>query len=112
MLKGVAGGAINKTTRKAKAPSASWAAQDLGIISNLISAHLYHSEGGGASDPNSTTARAEAAVPEAGRTAASECGGGDDNAAATSGDARVALVVDELAMTIADQALGGTSLGD
>jgi hypothetical protein len=119
ILKGVAGGAIGKSTRKAKAPSASWVAQDLGVIGSLISAHLQCSEGGGAPDPFLVTAGARAAVAEAAQpvassatTAAGTGGGGATAAAAvTSSDARVAVVVDELAMTIADQALGSSSLG-
>lgn len=120
MLKGVAGGAIGKSTRKARAPSTSWVAQDLGVIGSLISAHLQRSEGVGAPDPaTAATAAARASAAGAAQPAPSSAGastgtGGGEataTASAVSSDARVAVVVDELAMTIADQALGSSSLG-
>ena len=105
MPKGVAGGGIGKTTRKAKAPSASWVAQDLGVISSLISAHLRRSEGAGTPDL--------LPAADAGHPTTTSGGGGDALGAglgATYSDARVAVVVEELQMAIADQALGSTSL--
>lgn len=110
MPKGVASGGIGKTTRKAKGPSASWVAQDLGVISSLISAHLHRSEGEDTPDLLSAAAAAHARQP----TATSGGGGGGGaagaGAVANPSDARVAVVVEELQMAIADQALGSTSL--
>ena len=135
--KGVAGGAIGKATRRSRAPSTTWASQDLGIISSLIAQHLERSEGNGGGEGGAgaaaagAAAQAVAAVATSGAAQAAAVAAAAASQAAVApaaaavapataaasasgsgGDARVAVVLDELAMTIADQALGGASLED